>query len=160
MKVPANIIEIKYTLGNEFVYNFNYKYYQGYYYEFNDRFFVGNEFNINAPELIKADSKEVNASLANPKTYIYGTFSKIQPSSRTVVSSLSNSSLDTDVEAKETYYSKQINKIPTLIKQIDKVTFTKLQQNSFYQVASLKPDRSNLEEAEKQMPGLKAWLEG
>jgi hypothetical protein len=35
-----------------------------------------------------------------------------------------------------------------------------LQQDPFYQVISLKPDRSNLDQADKQMPGLKSFLLG
>jgi len=66
MKVPANIIETKYTSGNEFVFSFNYKYYQGYYYELNDKIFAGKEFNINAPELVKAIQMQSTPKAAEP----------------------------------------------------------------------------------------------
>lgn len=86
MRVPSNMIEIKYTSGNEFVFVFNYKYYQGYYYELNDKFFIGREFNVNAPEIIKANSKEINTALTNPKTYKYGSLSKIKPNNSKLIS--------------------------------------------------------------------------
>jgi hypothetical protein len=40
-KIPANLITTGYTSGKEFVYVSNYKPYQGYYYEINNKFFVG-----------------------------------------------------------------------------------------------------------------------
>jgi len=86
MRVPSNMIEVKYTSGDEFVFAFNYKYYQGYYYELNDKFFIGREFNVDAPEIIKANSKEINAALTDPKTYKYGSLSKIKPNNSKLIS--------------------------------------------------------------------------
>jgi len=160
MRVPANTIEIKYTSGDEFVFSFNYKFYQGHYYEFNDKFFAGKEFNIYASELVKANSKEINTSLTNPKTFIYGSFTKIPPKSSPKLISIAKTDLDVDTEGVETYYAKKINVNPPAIKEIDKKTFDQLQQDPFYQVISLKPDRSNLDQADQQMPGLKTWLLG
>jgi hypothetical protein len=162
MRIPANIIKYNYTSGNEYAYVSNYKYYQGYYYELNNKFFAGKEFNTNSLELIKTTSNNnINTLLTQASTYVYGLISKksSQQLSSPKFNSLSKSDLDTDQELIETYYAKKININPIIIKQIDKKTFEELKKDLFYQITSLKPDRSNLEEAEKQMPGLKAFLE-
>jgi hypothetical protein len=72
MKVPANIIsENLYTAGKEFVYANSYKEYQGYYYEINDRFFAGREFDPKAPLLLKLDSDDIDPLRLNPQTSTY-----------------------------------------------------------------------------------------
>jgi hypothetical protein len=72
MKIPANLIlENLYTIGNEFVYANSYENYQGYYYEINSKFFVGREFNPNAPRLLKLNSKEIDPLRLNPKISTY-----------------------------------------------------------------------------------------
>jgi hypothetical protein len=156
MKVPANTIEVKYTSGNELVYNFNYKYYQGYYYEFNDRLFAGKEFNINALELIKADSKEVNTSLTNPKTFLYGTLSKIKPNNSKPTSIIYkyNSSIR--------YFLAHVVNKPLIIKEVNKETYNSFQNNSYYISVALTFDGGfnniELEEAEIKMPGIKTFV--
>ena len=162
MRVPSNIIEIKYTPGNDFVFSLNYKYYQGYYYELNGKIFAGKEFNANSPELIKPNSNNVNTLLTDSKTYVYGFISKVKSSqlSSPRFISIPKVDLDIDTEGDETYYAKKLNVNPTIIKQINKETFDELKQDPFYQVISLKPDRSNLDQADKQMPGLKSFLLG
>lgn len=162
MRIPSNIIEIKYTPGKEFVFSLNYKFYQGYYYELNGKTFAGKEFNANAPELIKSNSNSVNTLLTDSKTYIYGFISKIKSSqlSSPKFNSFPKTDLDTDTEGDETYYTKKLNINPTMIKQISKETFDKLKQDPFHQVISLKPDRSDLDQADKQMPGLKSFVLG
>lgn len=160
MRIPANTIETKYTSGNEFVFEYNYKYYQGYYYEFNGKYFAGKKFNANAPKLIKAKSDNVNSLLTNPKTFMYGSISQQTLPLVSKFIPVAKSNLDTDTEGNETYYAKKLNTTSVLIKEIDKKTFDKLQQDPFYKVVSLKPDRSNLDDADKQMPGLKTFLLG
>ena len=162
MRVPANIIEAKYTAGNEFVFTLNYKYYQGYYYELNGKTFVGKEFNANSPELIRSNSSNVNTLLTNSKTYIYGFISGVKSSQllSPKFNPIPKTNLDIDTEGDETYYSKKLNNNPILIKQINKKTFDELKQNPFYQVISLKPNRSDLDQVDKQMPGLKSFLLG
>ena len=60
MRVPANIItENKYTIGKEYIDKKTHKLYQGYYYELNNKFFAGKEFNNNAPEIIKIKSSHL-----------------------------------------------------------------------------------------------------
>jgi len=160
MRIPANAIETKYTSGNEFVFDYNYKYYQGYYYEFNGKYFAGKTFNANAPKLVKAKSTDINSLLTNPKTFIYGSISQQSIPLISKFIPMAKSNLDTDTEGNETYYAKKINVNPTTIKEIDKKTFDKLKQDPFYQIVSLKSDRSNLDDADKKIPGLKAFLLG
>jgi hypothetical protein len=162
MRIPSNLIKYDYTIGDEFIYVSNQKNYQGYYYILGNKYFVGKEFKINSPELYKKTSPEYNTLLENPllKTYslISGkTSQNLAPSKYTSVIKLD---LDTDQEEVETYYAKKININPPFIRQIDKTTYLNLQKDPFYQLVSLKSDYSDLEQAEKQMPGLKAFLYG
>jgi hypothetical protein len=79
MRIPANIItENKYTIGKEFINRKTHKLYQGYYYELNNKFFAGKEFNNNAPELIKIKSDQVNNLLLTAATYVFGSLSKVK----------------------------------------------------------------------------------
>jgi hypothetical protein len=163
MKIPANIIiKNQYTVGKEYMYVSSYKEYQGYYYEMNNKFFAGKTFSENSLELIRISSDNVNTLLTQPSTYVYGLISK--KSSKELSSpkfnSIIKSNLDTDQEAVETYYAKKLNVNPTLIKQISKETFQSLASDPFYQVISIAPDYSNLDEAEKQMPGIKTFVRG
>lgn len=161
MRIPANTIEIKYTSGDEFVYSFNYKFYQGHYYEFNDKFFAGKEFDIYAPELVKANSKEINTALTNPKTFIYGSFSKIKPNNSVPASVISKGNINGGTR----YFYKKINSNPILIREINKDTFEKFQNNPYYQVISIEfpeggyfGNQKSLDEAESKMPGIKAFI--
>jgi hypothetical protein len=162
MRVPANLIKTNYTAGKEYMYLFSYKEYQGYYYEINNKFYVGKTYNSNSKELVKIELKNINTLLTQASTYVYGLVSGIKSSqlSSPKFNSFPKTDLDTDTEGDETYYTKKLNVNPTIIKQINKETFDKLKQDPFYQVISLKPDRSNLDQADKQMPGLKSFLLG
>ena len=161
MKVPANIIETKYTSGNEFVFSFNYKYYQGYYYELNGKTFAGKEFNVDAPELIKADSKEINPLLTNAKTLIYGSLSKIKLNITPPSSIINKSNINSGVR----YFFKKLNTNPILIREITKETFNQYKDNSLYQTISIDfpeggffGEQQSLDDAEKIMPGIKTFI--
>lgn len=162
MIIPSNLIKVNYTSGGEFIYLSDYKEYQGYYYLLGNKFFVGDKFSPDSKELIKTNSNNINPLLSNASTYTYGLLSRnsSQQLSSPKFNPLPKSNLDTDQEPIETYYARKININPTIIKQVNKETYLNLQTDPFYQTALLKPDRSNLEEAEKQMPGLKAFLTG
>ena len=162
MRVPANLIKTNYTAGKEYMYLSSYKEYQGYYYEMNNKFWVGKTYNSNSKELVKIELKNINTLLAQASTYVYGLVSGIKSSqlSSPRFISIPKVDLDIDTEGDETYYAKKLNVNPTIIKQINKETFDELKQDPFYQVISLKPDRSNLDQADKQMPGLKSFLLG
>jgi len=140
----------------------SYKEYQGYYYEMNNKFYVGKTYNSNSKELVKIELRNINTLLTQASTYVYGLVSGIKSSqlSSPKFISIPKTDLDTDTEGDETYYVKKLNNNPILIKQISKKTFDELKQDPFHQVISLKPDRSNLDQADKQMPGLKSFLLG
>jgi hypothetical protein len=161
MKVPANIIETKYTSGNEFVFLFNYKYYQGPYYELNGKTFVGKEFNVDAPELIKADSKEINPLLTSAKTLVYGSLNKIKLNDKFPSSIISKGNINGGTR----YFSKKNNNNPILIREITKETFNQYKDNPIYQTISIDfpeggyfGEQQNLDNAEKIMPGIKAFI--
>jgi len=161
MKIPSNIIEIKYTSGNEFVFSFNYKYYQGYYYELNDRIFAGKEFNINAPKLIKANSKEINPLLTSVKTLVYGSLSKIKLNNTPPSSIISKGNIKGGIR----YFSKKNNTNPILIREITEEIFKQYQNNPLYQTISIDfpeggyfGEQQSLDDANKIMPGIKAFI--
>jgi hypothetical protein len=160
MRIPSNIIRYNYTIGGEFVYASNQKDYQGHYYFLGNQYYAGKEFNINAPALYKKLSPEYNTLLDNPnlKTYSLISGKTSQELSSPKYTPIAKLDLDTDQEEIETYYAKKVNINPPFIKQIDKKAYFDLQKDPFYQVVSLKSDYSNLDEAEKQMPGLKLFL--
>jgi hypothetical protein len=161
MRIPSNIIETKYTSGNEFVFDYNYKYYQGYYYEFNGKYFAGKTFNTNAPKLVKANSTDINPLLTDPKTFIYGSLSKVKLNNSIPTSIINKSNINGGIR----YFSKKINSNPILIREIDKNTFDKFQNNPYYQVISIEfpeggyfGNQKSLDDAEKQMPGIKSFI--
>jgi hypothetical protein len=153
MRIPANIIKIKYTSGDKFVFSFNYKFYQGYYYELNDKFFAGKEFDIYAPELIKANSNNVNTALTNPQTYIYGVLSKIKPSNKKPLSFIYRYKSDTR------YFIYNITS--KIIKEVDKKTYDEFKINPYYISVALNFsngfDDIELNKAEKKIPGIKTF---
>lgn len=162
MRIPSNSITYNYTIGNEFVYASSQKDYQGHYYLVGNKYYAGNEFKITAPELYKKTSPSYNTMLDNPSLKTYSLISKItsQDLASPKYTPLFKTDLDTDQSGDETYYAKKLNVNPPFIRQIDKTTYINLQKDPFYRVVSLKSDRSDLDEAEKQMPGLKIFLYG
>jgi len=160
MKVPANIISTgKYTQGNEFMYSDNYESYQGYYYEINNKTFAGKEFNTNAREIIKLDSSKVNKLKSNPETSTYGFLSNntIEENKASGIVYLGEDIIR--------YFAKKLNNNPALIREIDKNTFEMLKTDPIYQTIAVNIPASEetsleLEQADKQMPGLKDFLLG
>jgi hypothetical protein len=154
MRVPANTIEVKYTSGDEFVFSFNYKYYQGYYYEFNGRFFIGKEFNVNSSELVRANSREINTSLTNPKTYLYGSLSNIKPNNDKPVSFIYK------YESNIRYFLSNVTN--NTIKEISEETYNNFKNNPYYTSIALKYEGgfsdAELREAEKKIPGITTFV--
>jgi hypothetical protein len=162
MRVPSNIIkENKYTAGKEYMYVISYKEYQGYYYEINGKFFAGKTFKSNSPELIKIETSKINTLLTQASTYVFGKLSNIKINNTSFPSIISKG----DIYAKTRYFTKKINTTPILIREINKDTFNELQNNPIYQTISLNypeggyfADQKTLDEAEKQMPGIKTFI--
>jgi hypothetical protein len=160
MRIPANIIETKYTSGNEFVFSFNYKYYQGYYYELNGKIFVGKEFNINASELIKADSKEINPLLTNSKTLIYGSLSKVNLNNTEAKGIIPPDTHDIDPNRIDFYY-KKVNTNPILIRQISEQTYSNLKNDPLYivtYIGNYKGINQTIYDASKEISELENWI--
>lgn len=163
MRVPKNIIsESLYTQGNEFVDVKTNVPYQGYYYEYNTKFYAGREFDIKSPEIIKI--KESNSLLNNISTVVFSAISGI--SSQAIASSVVkgnpiNGGLSHGSNL--TFYSKQLNVNPILIKSIDENTYLSLQKDSIYQTTYIGDYKGYIitaDQAYAQMSGLKEFLEG
>jgi hypothetical protein len=160
VKIPQNIIvESKYTQGNEYMFIDTNREYQGYYYEINGKTFAGKDFDIYSPELQKITPLNINPFLNKAASYVYGLLSNNNNFRLPMFNSLpKNNNPFTDQSDEEIYYIKKINEIPIKIKQVDKDTYNQIVSNSFYQTIILKANYSNIDQAEQQMPGLKAFL--
>lgn len=162
MKVPANIIQTgKYTQGSEFMYLDTYENYQGFYYILNNKYFAGKVFSNIARELIKFDSSKVNKLKKDPKTSAYANASGINIKENKAPAIVYKG--DTIIR----YFAKKLNVSPTLIREIDKQTFDQLQSDPLYQTVSViilpgdfNLDSNEINRANQQMPGLKAFLIG
>jgi hypothetical protein len=159
MRIPSNLIKKgKYTSGNEFVIVSSKKTYQGYYYELNNKFFAGKEFNSNAPELAKIKATEVNLLLTRAATYVYGALSGAVLNNKKPTSFLQGKNNSTR------YFIKKLNFNPILIKEVDKITFDQFKIDPIYQTISLSYDPKTgfnsveIEEANKSMNGLKEFI--
>jgi hypothetical protein len=166
IRIPKNIIvESKYTSGKEYMVVSTYKEYQGYYYELNNKIFAGKEFDINAPELQKIEVSKLNPFLIKASTYVYGLLSNSKINSSKPISKTYN---PTPEELNKgfivRYFSKKLNENPIIIKEINESSFKELKQNPIYQVISINWNTLSDNEivkisAEKEMPGIKAFLE-
>lgn len=160
MKVPSNIIvKSKYTSGGEYIIKSNYNNYQGYYYELNDKFYVGKTFDPVASELIKKSSPKTNLLLAAASTFVFGKLSKqILPSTTEPTSYFYNGTTPTEFR----YFISKVNVKPTTIKEIDKNTFEQYKTNPIYTSVALSyPNKfiaSEVDKAENIIPGIKAYL--
>jgi hypothetical protein len=156
MRIPANIItENKYTIGKEFINRKTHKLYQGYYYELNNKFFAGKEFNNNAPELIKIKSDQVNNLLLTAATYVFGSLSKVKLTDQKIPSFFFK------YESNIRYFTVKFN-AKSLIKEINEETFNQIKDNPLYISLPLSYDggfnNNELNEAEKKIPGIKSFV--
>jgi hypothetical protein len=179
LKIPSNQIKFNYTAGNEYMFESTRNEYQGSYYEFNNKVFAGKEFDPYAPELIKIqikDNSRFNGLLASAATFVYGKVSKfkIDPSKP-----LPFYFIPSENDAKKgfayRYFSQQKNN--NLIKEISEDNYKNLSLNTLYNTARIKCyiisdaldstgntnyvfDSKELDDAEKQIPGVKTFLIG
>jgi len=155
-KIPANLITTDYTSGKEFVYVSNYKPYQGYYYEINNKFFVGKEFDNNAPEIIKLTSSKINPLLLKATTSLFGQLSGI------TLSNIKIPSFFYKYQGDIRYFLAKNNTSPLLIKEIDKTSFDQIQSNPLYTSVALIYkggfSKNELKEAEKKIPGITTFV--
>lgn len=158
MRVPNNIIEAnKYTSGNELYFKKTQAPYVGYYYIINERYYVGKEYKENADELITI--KEANNLLFRPST---STFTQLSGITSIALTATKITSVQTNMENNPVsvrYFSQKVNVKPTLIKEIDQNSYNTLQRDPLYITTYIGLGQT-LDQAEKQMPGLKTWLLG
>jgi len=130
--IPADKIQNnQYTRGNEYI--LNGKYYQGYYcIVLGNQYYTGKTYTNRSIRLTKA---EVNVEPAKPTSL---------PPQPSLIR----------------YFIKQVNRQPIVIKEVNEDTFNKFKNNPLYQTIEVKNINPLPIEAELQMPGLKAFLEG
>ena len=160
MKVPLNIIQTdKYTSGDEFVEEVTNKPYQGYYYELNGSLYTGKEYSIDAIKIIK--KQDQNQLYNSSNTALFSLVSGItsQQLAPTLVKGnpFSEFSHGDDL----TFYSRQLNVNPIIIKSIDEKTYISLQGNPLYKttfIGNYNGFIQNADQAYSQMPGLETFL--
>jgi hypothetical protein len=165
IRVPQNqTVTSKYTSGKEYMFTQTYREYIGYYYELNSKLFAGKEFNTTAPELIRIDSNKVNKLLTNPSTYVYGKISGTRIPNQKPISYIFQKN-DPNIQYIDRYFiQKIVNVNPVLIKEINEENYKQMQSNPLYKTIIIKWDTiynndAVIEKAEKQMPGIKSFLE-
>jgi hypothetical protein len=160
MRVPSNIIQTgKYTSGGEFVEELSNKPYQGYYYELNGFLYTGKEYSVNAVKIIKKQNQ--NQLYNNSNTAMFSFMSGItsQQLSSIIVKGIPFGELPHGENL--SFYSRQLNINPIIIKSIDEKTYLSLQGNPLYKttfVGNYNGVNQNVDQAEAQVPGLKTFL--
>lgn len=159
IRVPKNKIKTGlYTSGGEFLLAKTQERYQGHYYEVNGKFYVGEEYKEDSPELIKSTSDRVNKLLSNPFTNLYGVVSGI------IINNAKPKSIQhTSDSPKEVfrYFTKKTNE--NIIKEVNEDNFNQVKENPIYISVSLYFKNTGfnpneLDEAEKKMPGIKEFI--
>jgi hypothetical protein len=165
LRIPSNIIiKGQYTAGDEFVDPTTNDPYIGYYYQINENFFQGRVFNINASQIIK--KQDSNKLLDNPATKIYsqlkGVTSQQLESPEYVHLPFSTLAASDYADSNITrYFVKKLNIYPIVIREVDKIAFQELTNSPLYQTLSVNSvDINRIDELDKTMPGLKAFLIG
>jgi len=163
LRVPSDqVVESRYTTRGEFKEAISLKDYKGYYYEFNNKYFVGETFDVNALELIPTRLREPNPLLANLASFTYGVVAAA------AASALMNKTKPTShvfqYESTTRYYSYSIKE--KIIKEINKENFDAIQSsksNVLFTTVSLSYNGGfnnvELDEAEKKIPGIKTFVE-
>ena len=159
MGLPTNIIVTKYTPGGEFVNMLTNAPYQGYYYEYNNRTFAGNQYSVNAPEIVRINSQNHNKLYNNTQTAIYSVSSGIKSKDITTppVASLPFSGIDPTISTR--FFYKKYNS--NIIKETNEDGYKSLQKNPIYQttfVGTYNGKTQTIDQANLQVPGLKAFL--
>jgi hypothetical protein len=161
MGIPkSNIVPGKYTSGGEFAVLSTNTPYQGYYYELNNKFYSGKEYSPSSPEIIRIQSPEKNNLLNRFPTAIYSLVSGI--TSKAILTppiKALPSEIGTISDRSTRFFCKKINS--DIIKEIDEQTYKSLQSQPIYQITYIgiyqkKPQ--TLDQADQQVPGLKAFL--
>lgn len=183
MRKPKNqILTNQYTSGGDFIEKETLQTYQGYYYEDNGKYYIGKEFSPNAKELIKPEKSKENTLLTRLSPLAIGLLASNLSKLKGLVSvdkvrakaGFQLTPNDSQRGYALRYFAKKINSNPILIREIDLNTFNQLKTDITYQSISIKYytpvavgdtnenffDPKELDEADKKMPGLKAFLIG
>lgn len=156
MKVPKNIIKTgKYTSGGEFYFKITQAPYKGYYYAINNKYYAGKEYDEKAPEIVKI--QQANNLLFRGSTALFSILSGVTSQ---MLKPTKVTSTHPNIESNQVtirYFSQKVNVRPTIIKEISKETYDSLQGDPLYITTFIGPTQ-NIDQAEKQMPGLKAFL--
>jgi hypothetical protein len=163
IRIPSNKIQSKYTSGNELMFKETYREYKGHYYEMNGNLYAGKEFSSTAPELMKINSPKVNRLLTNPATIVYGKVSNIKIPNSIIPSFIYQADKQT-TRFVDRYFTKKTNVVPIVIKEISKETYNSVKNDPIYVSIMIRWDNEGsntltLENAEKQMSGIKKFLE-
>lgn len=171
IRIPLNtIVTSKYTAGNELIVESTNAIYVGYYYELNNNLYAGKIFDSKAPKLILIKDRNTlldrNNSLAIFSVVSGITSQQLQTPKFSSLPGIQSQSTESTITR---FYCKKVNNQPILIKEINEDDFKSLQSNAIYQTITIQFTASpgyakgipqNLEQAEKQMPGIKAFIEG
>ena len=163
MRVPKNIIQVgKYTSGGEFVEEKTNKPYQGYYYELNGSLYTGKEYSIDTIKIIK--KQDQNQLYNSSNTALFSLVSGITSQQLAPTLVKGNPFSDGIPHGEDlSFYSRQLNINPIIIKSIDEKTYISLQGNPLYQttfIGNYNSINQNADQAYSQMPGLKTFLGG
>ena len=163
MKVPSNIIQTgKYTSGGEFVEELTNKPYQGYYYELNGSLYTGKEYSIDAIKIIRKQDQNQLYNSTNTALFSFLSGITSQQLTPAVVKGIPFSEEMPHGEDLS-FYSRQLNINPIIIKSIDEKTYISLQRNPLYQttfIGNYNGVNQSADQAYAQIPGLKTFLEG
>jgi hypothetical protein len=166
--IPLNAITIKYTSGNEFVNIKTNAPYTGNYYNFNNKIYAGKEYNPSNPELVK--SQNSNKLLNNKATSVYSVVSGVssQDLQTPKINSLPNKGKGITTDTPR-FFCRNTTQKDIIIKEIDETTYNSLKTNPLYQTTSIIFSPSpgyergiplNLNQAEKELPGITIFLAG
>jgi hypothetical protein len=165
MRVPKNIIQTgKYTSGNEFVEEKTNKPYQGYYYELNGSLYTGREYSMDNIKIIKKEDQ--NQLYNSSNTALFSLVSGITsqqlsvPSINSInVNNLSDEGLRSYPSTR--FYTQKINVNPIIIKEVDEKSYISVQGSPLFKttfIGTYNNTNQTIDQAEKQMPGLKTFL--
>jgi hypothetical protein len=164
MRIPANIItENKYTQGNEYFEEKTNKNYQGYYYELNGLIYAGKTYKSDAIKLLPITdrNKMMNKGLSVATFSVLSgvTSQQLTPPAITSIAGPSGAEINTHNNLPERYFSSQVNIQPKIIKEINKETYDSIKNNPLFQTTFINSTQ-DIDQANKQMPGLKSFLLG
>lgn len=165
IRIPKNKIkESKYTSGGEFIEEITNKMYKGYYYELNNSFYTGKEYDVKSLKLIKVENRNKFLTKGSPLA-MFSILSGLTSQKFQIpkINNIPTNKFSTNINNDLQFYYTEINKEPIIIKEIDENTYKQIKSNPIYKttyVGDYKGKTQTLEEANQQIPGLKTFLGG